>query len=94
MNILAVDNQISTKVVEKLERFYKVAIWAGDKSDEEWVEEGLNLGANIFISPDLDIPNLIDRLAPDEGIIWIDIPQGMARDKQFNYIVSQIKKVG
>lgn len=89
MIVLAVDNQISLRVVEKLKLHFKVVLWASNAPDEEWVDEALSRGANTFISPDLDIPNILDRVAPD--VRWIDVPQGLKQDKQFNYLMGQLK---
>lgn len=90
ITVLAIDNQISLQVVNQLEQHYEVVLWAGDMSDEDWVDEALLLGANTFISPDLDIPNLLERLAPD--VRWIDVPQGLPTAKQYDYLMKAIKK--
>lgn len=90
MLILAVDNQISLRVVDRLKQHFEVVLWANTMSDEDWVDEALCRGANTFISPDLDIPNLLDRVAPDAR--WIDVPQGLDRNKQFEFLMKQLKK--
>lgn len=89
--ILAVDNQISLRVVEKLKIHYKVVIWAGNDPDEVWLEKALDLGADVFISPDLDIPNILEKIAP--YATWIDVPQHLSKEKQFDYLISALKKV-
>lgn len=91
MLVLAIDNQISLRVVDRLKQHYEVVLWANTMSDEDWVDEALCRGANVFISPDLDIPNLLDRVAPD--VRWVDVPQGLQRDKQFNYLMNQLKNL-
>lgn len=61
MLVLAVDTQISHKTVRELSRHYEVVVVAGQSfSDEDWVEDALSMGANVFVSPDIDIPNLLD----------------------------------
>lgn len=91
MKVLAIDNQISKTVVDQLSQHYEIALWAGDMQDEEWVDEALVMGANVFISPDLDIPNLLERLDPT--VFWIDVPQSLPKAKQFQYLMDKIKKV-
>lgn len=91
MKILAIDNQISKRVTDKLSIYFKVVMWAGDKPDEIWVEEALDLGANIFISPDLDIPNMLEKLESDA--IWIDVPQGMPSNEQYIYLNKILKNI-
>lgn len=91
MLVLAIDNQVSLGVVDQLRQHYEIAIWAGKMSDEEWVDEAMCRGANVFISPDLDIPNLLDKWFPEAK--WIDVPQNMPRHKQFSYLMGQLKRI-
>lgn len=88
--ILAIDCQIGLKVVEQLKQHYEIAVYASDKADEDWVNEALEYGANVFISPDLDIPNMLDQL--NDSSIWIDVPRGLNKPNQFDYINAKIKK--
>lgn len=89
---IAVDNQISHKVVQQLkDKNFDVVIWAGDKSDEEWVYTALGLGANVFVSPDVDIPILLDTILPEERIHWINIPQGLKSKNQLKFIIRRLK---
>lgn len=85
---LAIDNQISLSVVEGLKRTHEVVMWSGDKQDEVWIEDALDLGAEVFISPDLDVPNYLDRINSDAH--WIDVPQNLPRNKQLNFIISKL----
>jgi len=62
---LALDNQVSKKVKEELSWHYDIVIWADTLPDEYWVKEALNRGANVFISPDLDIINMLTELDSD-----------------------------
>ena len=91
MLVIAVDNQISLRVVEKLKRKYKVVVWAGNKPDDVWIEEALDLGANIFISPDLDVPNYLDKLNAN-WTKWIDVPQKMTKEKQYEFLLKKLKE--
>ena len=91
---LALDNQISKVTVERLSSHYEIILMAGDRPDEEWVEDAYFEGANVFISPDLDIPNLLEKIAPPEvPVFWIDIPQGLKSDKQYYNILNQLRKL-
>lgn len=88
---LAVDNQIGKNVIRKLERHYEVVLTAGDKADEDWIPEALDLGANVFVSPDLDVPNFLDR--ENDPAIWIDVPQNLSGDAQFTFIMKKLKSL-
>lgn len=89
---IAVDNQISLIVVDKLKRDHQVVLWAGNQQDEEWIEDALDRGAEVFVSPDLDVPNYLDKI--DSDAIWIDIPQGLPKGKQFDFITKALKGIG
>lgn len=86
---LALDNQVSKKTIEKLKTHYEVVFTSGDLADEIWIEEALALGANVFVSPDLDIPNYLDRFNVD-NVYWIDLKQKLKSDKQFRYLRSKL----
>lgn len=91
---IAVDNQISYNAIYGLKnRKFDVVLWAGDMSDEDWVDKAIGLGANVFVSPDVDIPILLDRMLPDEKIHWIDIPQGLKSKDQLRYLLTQLKTI-
>lgn len=91
---IAVDNQISHKVVQQLkDRKFDVVIWAGDKTDEEWVYIALGLGATVFVSPDVDIPILLDKFLPEETIHWINVPQGLKSKNQLKFIIKRLKVI-
>ncbi len=87
---IALDNQVSKDVVKRLSSYYDVVVWAADRSDEDWVDEAMTLGAQYFISPDLDVPNLLDRYGYDD-VFWIDLPQNLKFDSQFDFIRKKIK---
>ncbi len=66
---IACDNQVPDRFIPKLRRHgYDVVFLAEDQADEDWVNEALCLGAEIFVSPDLDIPNLLEKT----DAVWID----------------------
>ena len=86
---LALDNQVSKDAAQKLSAHYEVVMNAGDLPDEEWIEQALLLDANIFISPDLDVPNYLDRIQSDAR--WIDLPQNLRSHNQFDFIMKKIE---
>jgi len=89
---LALDNQISRKAAQEIrEAGYDIVYHARSESDEVWIENALTKGATVFISPDLDIPNYLDRRDVDAA--WIDVPQGMSGDTQSSFIVKQILRL-
>lgn len=88
---IAIDNQIASYVVDALRRKYDVVLTAGNMSDEEWIEKALDLGATVFCSPDLDVPNYLQQY--DLPYIWIDIPQGLKRHRQFPYLDKRLREL-
>ena len=89
---LAIDNQISKYVVEHLKKDYEVVRTAGNDPDHIWISDALDKGADVFISPDLDIPNFLDKENADWAR-WIDIPQGLGYEKQYKFIMEKLKKL-
>ncbi len=89
---LALDNQISKDTMRKLKDFkVNVVYRASNESDEVWVLNALNNGANVFLSPDLDIPNLLAQY--DVKANWIDVPQGLKGGSQVHYICNQLLRL-
>ncbi len=89
---LALDNQLSKPTMARLEKLgVTVVLRAQDEDDEDWIEYALHLGANVFVSPDLDIPNYLDRRNSDA--IWIDVPQYMREHRQAEHIISELKRI-
>lgn len=89
---LALDNQISRKAAHQLRSMgFQVVYHARNEQDEIWIEAALSNGANIFVSPDLDIPNYLDKV--DTSSVWIDIPQRLGGENQASYIAGQISKL-
>jgi predicted nuclease of predicted toxin-antitoxin system len=88
---IAVDTTISIKTQDALEKtgFEVVCAAREGEADEEWIQRAIKMEADIVISSDLDIPNLLDRY--EYPAIWIDLPQG--KINQYNYIVQSIKRM-
>lgn len=90
---LAIDNQIALLVVQQLKRNYEVVMIAGDLPDVVWIEQALDNGATVFISPDLDVPLYLDKNYEDFGLIWIDIPQGLRASGQLAFISKKLSEI-
>lgn len=89
---IAVDNQISYQSIQSLnDRGFLVVQRAFDLPDEVWVIEALKKGAEFIVSPDLDVPNLLDRLNADA--VWIDLKQGLKNKAQSVHIENKIKAI-
>ena len=89
---LALDNQISRKAASEVRHAgFEIVYHAKSEPDEVWIENALTKGATIFVSPDLDIPNYLDRR--DVNASWIDVPQGMSGDMQSGFIMKQILRL-
>lgn len=87
---LALDNQIGNKVAKMLSKHHDIVIRAHDLPDHIWLTEALNSGADFIISPDLDIAVFICREQSDA--IWIELPQGLGGEKQYNFIMKKIEE--
>jgi len=88
---IAVDNQVSKQAVRQLSKHHEVVLVANDSQDEVWVDHALDLGAEVFVSPDLDIPNYLDRVQSDAA--WVDLPQGLRTEDQFSFLMKQIERL-
>lgn len=89
---IAVDNQISKQAIRQLSKHHEVVLTADDQQDEIWIDDALDLGAEVFISPDLDVPNYLDRIHSNAA--WIDLPQGLRTENQFSFLMDELKKIG
>lgn len=69
---VAVDESIGGALTKKIhERGYDVVVRAGHaEKDEDWMKRALAEGALFVISPDLDIPSMIER--ENLPMVWID----------------------
>ncbi len=88
---IACDNQVSKITVDTLDSIFTVVTTAGNKPDDVWLEEAIDKGATVFISPDLDVPNYLDSAFVEYK--WIDIPQGLGKQELCRHLIKQIKKV-
>lgn len=94
MNVkLAMDIQISNKAIRELDKMgYKVVCRAlNSQKDEEWVAFALSKGANVFVSPDMDIPAILDRKEADTT--WIGLPSGLKSKGQAEYTSKRIDSI-
>lgn len=90
---IAIDNQVSNMAIAQLEKNGFVIVQkAQDLPDEIWVGEALNKKANFIISPDLDIPNILDRWSVDD-CVWVELKQGLKKDRQFSSITRIIERI-
>jgi len=88
---IAVDNQVSKDCIDELNKHYEVVLCAEDMMDETWLELAFELDVDLIISPDLDVPNYLDRMNSD--IKWISLPQNLRGIRQFKYLNKIIKKM-
>lgn len=87
---LAVDVQISKRAIRELQAAgYSVVYQAKNaQKDPDWIEQALTKGANVFVSPDLDIPNYLDKR--DVNAAWIGLPHGIDGEMQSGYIIKRL----
>ena len=88
---IALDNQIARRIVLP---GHSVVMWAGEDDDEIWVPKAISLGAEVFVSPDLDVLNLLDTLGSDAE--FIQFPQGMRGSGKecVAWLLGELKKIG
>jgi hypothetical protein len=69
---VAIDESIGAALAKKIEvRGYQIVCRAGHaETDESWMKRALAAGAVFIISPDLDIPSMIER--ENLPMVWID----------------------
>lgn len=72
---IAVDNQIGDIAIRTISTKHTVVVRAQDYSDQDWLDAAIGQGAIAIVSPDLDVPNYLDKHAPH--IRWICLPQGL-----------------
>lgn len=93
---IAVDNQVSFRTIDELNVDFDVVFNATDEPDDQWIEQALDLGAQVFVSPDLDIPNYLADNGYD-WVSWIDLPQNLngvqGRKHQLKHIVAELTKI-
>lgn len=88
MNI-AVDTQIGFQAIKHLEsKGYKVVLRATDEPDHIWFEDALDLGAQVFVSPDWDISFMCNRV----GVDFIMLKQGLRDHRIGEFIEKRLKE--
>ncbi len=86
---VALDNQVSKMTRAKLERIgFEIVVFAGHDHDEYWFQKALDLGVDVFVSPDIDIVNMASR----ENRHVIQIPNGIGGEKLHIFILNSLKK--
>jgi hypothetical protein len=86
---VAFDCQISRAAVEATEDAgFQVVYWAGSEHDELWVAEALDLGADVFMSPDYDIEILANRYDRE----FIRLPQGLGGRRLVDFVTRKLRE--
>lgn len=90
--LICLDQGIKQSVIVRLDSLGHEVVRVAEhgESDEDWVYDGVAMGAEVFVSSDLDIPNLLDLYGSKAH--WIELPQG--KINQLNFILKEIKKIG
>ena len=85
---IALDRHISPKINLP---GHEIVIWAGDERDEIWVEKAIERKAEVLISQDYDIPNLLDQHNYEAH--WISYPQNLKGERLNKFILKEINKL-
>jgi len=87
--LIACDNIISFEDIERLESYgFKTVKWAGQEHDELWFREGIEKGAEVFVSPDYDIGILCNHYNKR----WLQIPSGVSRVERYHFVLNNLRK--
>lgn len=86
---IAVDNQVADSAIDYLkDKGFKVVFRARHEPDHEWFQDAMDLGADIFISPDWDISFLCNRY----DVKFIQLEQGLKGVGIGKFIEKRIKE--
>lgn len=71
---IAVDVNISNREIGELARDGDEIVCVAKKRehDEAWLERALLRDADIIISQDLDVPNILDRWRVADDVLWFE----------------------
>lgn len=71
---IAVDVNVSNREIGELARLGDIIVCVAMKKedDREWLERALARDADIIISQDLDVPNLLDTWRVAEDVLWFE----------------------
>lgn len=87
---IACDTQIAFRTIEYLNNMGHTVVYrATNEMDNEWFENALNKGAELFISPDIDIDVLCNR----HNIKSLKIPKGLKAKELNVWLKKKLKTV-
>jgi hypothetical protein len=88
--LIAVDNQIPYAAVQMIEaRGFHVVVRAKDQADKVWFEKGVELGAEVFVSPDRDIFHLCCK----HGKKWLKLKQGLRGIEVAHFVTKRLYEI-
>lgn len=86
---IAVDTQVSDSAIDYLSsRGFKVVFKAYNEPDQIWFRDALDMGAEVFVSPDWDISFLCNQY----NVKFIKLKQGLRRIEIGMFIEDRMKK--
>lgn len=86
---IAVDNQVSDSAIDFLEeKGMKIVLRARHEPDNMWFMDALDLGAEVFVSPDWDISFLCNA----HNVKFIKLKQGLRGLAIGRFILECIEK--
>ena len=70
---VALDVNVSNYVIGQIARLGDeiVCVAQSSESDHDWVGRAVDKGAEVIVSQDLDVPNLLDKWRV-EGVLWFE----------------------
>lgn len=87
--LVALDNNCPMWTIQALEKEgHTVVIRARHEPDEVWMDEAVAGGAEVFVSNDLDIANILDRWNVDGA--FIELPKRLSGGALVRFIVTSI----
>jgi 2-keto-3-deoxy-6-phosphogluconate aldolase len=87
MRRIAFDTQVPRQAIQAAESSgHTVVYWAGAEHDELWFRQAMDMGADVFVSPDWDIA----ILAENHNKKFIRIPQKLGGQELVAFIMKRL----
>lgn len=89
---IAIDESVGVAMAKRIKsKGYEIVCKAGNaEPDDVWMKRALAAGAMFIVSPDLDIPSMIER--ENYPMVWIDFLFASQLDPDINTRAREVKR--
>lgn len=85
---VALDNHLPKTAVDKItDAGFEVVFRAQDEHDELWFSLSVDLGANVFVSRDIDL----EIMATNAGLDYVCPPEGVSGDALIDWVIRKLR---